>query len=270
MGTLRKFRLGIVVLVVCVLGAPPGPSGAAADVTITWSTQQRVLGDGRTYFVRAPACAPADSPGCVEYLERPRPLMIHLHAANAREDVDAATLWLASASSWAAGVIVAFGVSKDGTRRWDGGICCTAATVDDVGYLETVVAHVSSRWRVDSGRIGLSGVSNGAVLALRAICERPDLFAVAVALAGTYGGPCDDGPVRIGQWHGALDATVPLDGGTVFVQGASRTFPPVTAVAAKLVHGSRYELRVRPGAGHALPWGDYRAAIRWLVGHFPA
>lgn len=267
MGTLRTVLLGIVgvLLTLGVAAVPPAVPVSGDGVTIAWTIRERTMGDGRSYFVRAPDCWPRAAPECVAYLGRERPVVVFFHGARAAEDLAAATPWLSSAQSWSPETIFVFAVSKDGSGIWDGGWCCTPAPVDDVGYLARVVGNLALRWTVDRDRVGVSGLSNGAMIALRAACERPDLIAAAVAMAGTYDGPCSSAPLRIGQWHGAQDRSIPLEGGTYTVRGQTRTLPPVTALSERMAPRSLYELRIDPAQAHSITWADYREATLWLV-----
>ncbi|RHW26737.1 hypothetical protein D0Z08_13365 [Nocardioides immobilis] len=226
---------------------------------------ERILPDGRTYFVRLPNCTPVDAPECTEILGRSRPVILFLHSAGAAEDATKADSWLTTLQRAAGNTILVFGVSKDSTRRWNGGLCCTTSAVDDVGYLTAIVDDLSDSWPINKARVGLLGHSNGGMLALRAICERPDAFAAVAALAATYGGPCDKAKTRIAQWHGAFDAKIPLDGGVVSLLGTTITFPPVAELTQRTAPGSYFMLRVTAGGGHALSSVEYRQAVAWLL-----
>lgn len=266
--TLRSRRLALIVLLAVTGASAPLPASTAVDesIAVTWVIRERTMADGRTFFVRVPTCSAKDD-GCAEYLARPRALVVFLHAANGVEDRAIATSWLTALHAIDRETIFAFGVSKDGTRRWDAGLCCTTQPVDDVDYLGRLVTELAADWSVDRDRVGAMGLSNGGMLALRVACERPELYTTAVALAGVYDGACDTGQVRIGQWHGAVDPTVPLNGGSVTVLGVRRTLPPVAAIARRMKAGSVFELRVIPGRGHAMSWSEYREATQWLLAH---
>jgi poly(3-hydroxybutyrate) depolymerase len=273
MVVLRVVRLAVI-LVVALAGSlwsllltPPAPAEQA--VTISWTTKERALSDGRAFFVRVPTCSPYRSPGCRQFRSKDRAVVIFLHGANAAEDPQTATGWLGGLHALSRDTIFAFGVSKDGTRRWDAGFCCTDNPVDDVGYLARVVNNIAGRWSVDRRRVGAMGLSNGGMLALRAICERPGTFAAAAALAATYDHSCDAGRVRVGQWHGGRDTTVPLNGGTARVGDTERTLPPVASLAQRMAPGSSFELHVLPNRAHAMAWTQFRQATRWLVAHLP-
>jgi poly(3-hydroxybutyrate) depolymerase len=213
----RTLRLGAVLLLTAAMSLsalPPPAPATASGATVTWPAKKRTLADGRTYFVRAPVCRPAGSAYCKDFLDRRRPVVFFLHGATGAEDRETAAGWLGGLHSLSPDTIFVFGVTEDGSQRWDAGFCCTSEPVDDLGYLARVVKHVSRTSKVDQGRVGAMGLSNGGMLALRAACQRPDLIATVAALAATFDGPCDTGRIRVGQWHGADDTTVPLNGGT--------------------------------------------------------
>lgn len=260
-------RVGLVALLMWVVGtgAIPASSGVEGEVTITWSNVERTLPDGRTYFARLPECVPADAAECVDFLARARSVVFFMHGAGGAEDAATASYWLSSLHSLGPDAIFVFGVSKDGVRRWDAGLCCTVEPIDDVGYLTQVVDDIAASWSVDRARVGVEGLSNGGMLGLRAICERPDAFMAVAAVSATYDGPCDTARVRVGQWHGAADAAVPLNGGIVYVAGTRRTFPPVASLAQRMAAGSLFMLRVIPGRGHHMTWAEYRQATIWLL-----
>src|SRR3954454_2214871 len=136
----------------------------------------------------------------------------------------------------AAGAVVVY---PDGLgHSWDAGTCCGYAVrhhVDDVRFLVRVVADVSRRLPIDRSRIAVTGFSNGALMSYRLVCERPDLFHVAVAVAGDVVGPrCNPAqPVTVVHVHGGRDALIPLSG--VASSALDRDgFPPAAASIERL------------------------------------
>jgi len=97
-------------------------------------------------------------------------------------------------------------------RTWNAGDCCGRAAderVDDMAYVAAVIADLSKRYAVDRSRVYATGHSNGAMLAWRLACERPDLVA---AIAPNSGAArlellnCVKGPpVPALQFHGTAD-----------------------------------------------------------------
>lgn len=98
------------------------------------------------------------------------------------------------------------------TRAWNAGPCCGGASGDDVAYLRRVVAAVEGRIPVDRSRVYVLGLSNGGMMATRAICDAPDLFAAAGTVAGPYLGQQCARPVWL-HLHGGSDPIVPYTGG---------------------------------------------------------
>lgn len=98
------------------------------------------------------------------------------------------------------------------TRAWNAGFCCSGAAGDDVAYLRHVVAAATRATRVDLRRVYVVGLSNGGMMATRAICEAPDLFAAAGSVAGPYLGSRCSRPVWL-HLHGGNDPVVPYGGG---------------------------------------------------------
>jgi poly(3-hydroxybutyrate) depolymerase len=98
-------------------------------------------------------------------------------------------------------------------RAWDAGtICCGGSTTDDVAYLKHVVTAVAAKTKIDLHRVYVIGLSNGGMMALKAICDAPDVFAAAGSVAGPYLATTCARPVWI-HLHGAHDPVVPYLGG---------------------------------------------------------
>jgi polyhydroxybutyrate depolymerase len=121
---------------------------------------------------------------------------------------------------------------------WNAGNCCGTAhaqRVDDVGFLVHLIHLVQQLRPIDIDRVYLAGFSNGGMMALKALCDRPDVFAGAVSVAGSLQTSCAGRrPVNAMLIHGQRDTTVPYDGErhSKFLQ------VPVTSVptsAARLV-----------------------------------
>jgi poly(3-hydroxybutyrate) depolymerase len=238
----------------------PGPAGVAgrAGSAAGASRVRVVLPSGRTYLEHPPPVrvGARTRPG----RRRPpallrRPLVVALHGWRNRPAALAASSGLAAFAD-AHGVLLAYGVGLGGS--WNAGSCCgpAAATgVDDVAYLADVVAAVTARHLVDRRRVYVLGFSNGGMMAERAACERPDLFAAAGSVAGPLLVDCASPlPVRFAHIHGLADTTVPYLGG--FLAGAHLELPSTAALpglVAGQVPGSTVELVPVAGMGHRWP-----------------
>ena len=102
--------------------------------------------------------------------------------------------------------------------QWAGGACCGWAyehQVDDVGFVLTVIDEVSKAYSVDSQRVYVTGMSNGAMLAYRIACEQTDQVAAVAVVAspGIPDGCAPTRPVAVMHIHGTADPCVPYDGG---------------------------------------------------------
>jgi len=100
-------------------------------------------------------------------------------------------------------------LDKDGITHWN--FNPSADTVDDIGFLDSLIENVSSRFSIDQKRIYSTGFSQGAFMSFYLAChlERKiaGIGAVSGSLIDTAG--CFDGfPVPIMQIHGTNDNVV--------------------------------------------------------------
>ncbi len=176
------------------------------------------------------------------------------------------------------GFLVAY---PDGWRRaWNtaGGCCGEPARqgIDDVGFLEAVVARVRASQDVDPARIYLTGMSNGAMMAYTMAC-RSRTFAAVAPVAGTQLVSCPQAaPVSVLHVHGLDDTRVRFDGGrgegVAHVDGPPveqvvdgwravdrcstpevTSEPPVHTSASSCADGRAVTLVTIDGAGHQWP-----------------
>jgi len=118
-------------------------------------------------------------------------------------------------------------VAPDGTREEEGrqapfwnasSACCNfqGSTVDDVGYLKSLIDEISSRWTVDPDRIYLVGHSNGGFMSYRMAYEHPGTVAAIASLAGATERAertAPEAPVHVLQIHGTDDQVIEYGGG---------------------------------------------------------
>ena len=145
-----------------------------------------------------------------------------------------------------------------GRRAWNAGICCALALRNDVGYLVDVVNAVSQAVPVDATRVYVVGFSNGGMMALRAICSAPDVFAAAGSVSGPFLGTSCARPI----WRhiaAAADPIVPVFGGispAVPELGTVRdwcgcTWPATITEQAR--YGAFASVYISPTGGHTWP-----------------
>lgn len=100
---------------------------------------------------------------------------------------------------------------------WNGGGCCGEAGqtgVDDVGFVEDVLAELETMVCVDRKRIYATGMSNGGFMSHRLACELSERLAAIAPVAGlNAASPC--APARaipVLQIHGTGDTVVSYSG----------------------------------------------------------
>jgi polyhydroxybutyrate depolymerase len=158
-------------------------------------------------------------------------------------------------------------VYPDGSSgSWNAGLCCAPANDpvrylpgpgsrvggrDDVAFLDRVIADVRARYRVRY--VWLAGYSNGGMMAERLVATKPWLSGRLAVWASAPEMPFP------GAWtgrawlgHGALDTTVPWQGGLVTLAGRQVLIRPGQATPRYLL-GARLSAHVYPGVGHAPP-----------------
>lgn len=105
---------------------------------------------------------------------------------------------------------------------------------DDVGFLRGLIGQLAAEGRIDPERVFVAGVSNGGGMALRLICEAPELIAGAAVAIMTFpeGVTCHTRrPVPLLYLLSDADPLVPFGGGPV-VLGASDRGRVLSAEAA--------------------------------------
>jgi polyhydroxybutyrate depolymerase len=114
-------------------------------------------------------------------------------------------------------------VDGSGNHFWNAtDACCNlgGSTVDDVGYLSSIIDEVEAKFSVDPKRIYLVGHSNGGFMAYRMACDRSDRIAAIVSLAGATFADTSrctpSSPVSVVQIHGSADTTIDVNGGALY------------------------------------------------------
>jgi polyhydroxybutyrate depolymerase len=196
----------------------PAPTPAAFPVgssvhTLTFDGQQR---EYRVYVPRSLTDASAS-------------LVVMMHGGfGSAEQAELSYGWDRQAET--SGLVMAYPEGLG--RSWNGGGCCGPAMkrdVDDVGFIEAMVAEIGSGLDIDPQRVFATGMSNGGIMSYRLACES-DLFAAIAPVSATMLVDCDaPGPVSVLHIHGGVDGSVPPDGsvggGTQNIDG-----PPIADV----------------------------------------
>ena len=151
----------------------------------------------------------------------PTPLVVLLHGYTATAATQDAYFHLSALAQQRSFLLALPDGTIDGSGQhfWNATDACCAfgATVDDVAYLTAVIHDMQARFSVDPKRIFLVGHSNGAFMSHRMACDRSELIAGIVSLAGAVWADtarCNPvGPVNVLQVHGTLDAVIAYNGG---------------------------------------------------------
>lgn len=117
-------------------------------------------------------------------------------------------------------------------RTWNaGGDAQYAARqkIDDIGFLEQVMFRLRHEFQLNTDRVYLVGMSNGAALAYRAAVEIPHRVAAVAAIGGCLSSeiPNPTRPVPVIHFHGTEDTFVPYLGG----MGRSLSRTPMHSVS---------------------------------------
>lgn len=185
-------------------------------------------------------------------------------------------------------------------RAWNAGSCCgmpARQNIDDVGFVTAMVSDIEQGMPIDTTRVYATGMSNGAMMALRLGCQS-NVFAAIAPVAGTLLTGCDGAtPTSVLQIHGTADDRVPYDGGpgkALTASGApnvdgpsaqsvnamwraidncgqpgSTTNGSVTTQTAECPDGRTVELISVAGAGHQWP-GGVPNPLAQRLGNLPA
>ena len=182
-------------------------------------------------------------------------------------------------------------------NSWNMGPCCPPANllgIDDLGFLDRVVAEVGARPDADTGRRYITGFSNGAIMAYSEVCARPGVWSALAPMSGSnLSGCAPSEPISLLHQHGDLDPVVPYDGQPALGQlltSADLPSVPQSVAAWAVADGcptpprvlkepsgvermtwspcsgaTRVELVRVPGIGHAWPvLGEYDGLERML------
>ena len=225
-----RWRLAFIVGLVAVLGAGVGlylRNSSTSEVSETdaasthrtnpsnATTPDFVVGGSLPVTVRVPAHYDPTVAA---------PLLILLHGAAVSGAQEEAYMQLAPVAS-AKGMLY---LVPDGHTVQIGGLlwnatdaCCDLSHtgVDDAGYLDSLIAEISAKVKVDPKRIYFVGHSNGGFMSYRMACDHAGEVAAIVSLAGaTFATPsacAPSEPVSVLEIHGTNDATISYTGGSI-------------------------------------------------------
>ncbi len=179
----------------------------------------------RTYYLHVPAG-----------LDRPSGLVLNLHGAGGNGGAQAAATGYNGVAD-AHGFVVAYPDGID--LSWADGRGASVPDrqgVDDVGFLSALAGRLMEEYAIQPGRVFATGMSAGAFMVNRLACERADLVAAIVPVAGTLGSAfaCNPAqPVSVLQMHGTTDPVVPFGGGLMVGRGGLSDIVSAPALAQR-------------------------------------
>ena len=164
-----------------------------------------VNGVRRSYLLHLP---PAHRPG------EPLPLLLVFHGGGGTASNIAEHTGLTPAAT-ARGYAVVY---PDGVNGyWSDGRAARAAA-DDVGFVRLLLDSLRRELPVDPRRIFVTGISNGAGMAFRLVCDLPGTFAAIAPVAGALPADLEQrcaaaAPVSVLMFQGTGDRLMPYAGG---------------------------------------------------------
>jgi phospholipase/carboxylesterase len=211
------------------LAARPGPPDDVVESGL-YQLELDVVRDGALYIPDA---------------DGPRPLMVVLHGATMHSAQMVRPLLSVADDT---GVILLVPDSR--AQTWD---VIAGGYGPDIEFIDRALELAFSKCRVDTNRIGVGGVSDGASYALSVGIGNGDLFSHVVAFSPGFIMPLEVvGQPRVFVSHGVHDRILPIDMcGRPIVAG---------------LQGAGYDVDYREfDGGHEMPEPIIRAAFDWFV-----
>jgi polyhydroxybutyrate depolymerase len=206
--------------------SPPRPAKASAAMVSVMTLKQGDT-DRHVTILTPPDVAPGE--------RLPLVILLHGHAGNAGSIV--------ADGEWQPHIIsdrFVLAAPEGISQSWNAGGCCRLATtlgVQDVAWLDAIVADLSARPTVDPSRVFMVGMSNGGMMTYRYLCGHADRLTAAVSVEGTDVAGCTPSrALPLLHIAGTADRVVPYDGGrsTAGAVLASGAFPAVEPSVANI------------------------------------
>lgn len=172
--------------------------------------------------------------------DKPLPLVVVLHGAfNTARQTEKETGFSARADEEKFIVVYPEGIGIFGfLQHWNAGHCCGKAAqdnIDDLTFIDAVIAKTNSLLPIDPDRIYMAGMSNGGMLTYRYAAERGHKLAAIAAVATPIGSrenmktpnwtiPDAVLPLPVIAFHGTGDKHVPIEGGVSPLKKGPRSY----------------------------------------------
>jgi polyhydroxybutyrate depolymerase len=192
--------------------------------------------------------------------QQPVPLVLVLHGGGGNgQRVAALTQFSAVANQQ--GFVVAYPDGING--HWNDGrkvqnFRAQRENIDDVEFIRALISRLVQQLNLDSTRVYVTGMSNGAMMCYRLGCELPDKLAAIAPVCGAapedLPDSCPDGsPIPVLATNGTRDPFVPWQGGGV---GLLTKRGRVLSVPASIQFWVKRNLSVAPAVITELPDKD--------------
>jgi polyhydroxybutyrate depolymerase len=208
---IASMLMGALILIACSRAgrrevfSEPLPTIENTTAPSTGDTVEQLVADGqeRQYRLHIP---PQYEPGM------PVPLIINLHGynSNAEQQENVSQMSVKADES---GFIVVYPEGSGNPQSWKFG--SGAESQADVNFIRDLIQHLSNQFNIDPQRIYTTGISNGAEMSYRLVCELGDVIAAFASVAGGYPPFRDCSPSRaipVVAFHGTDDKLLPYNG----------------------------------------------------------
>lgn len=152
---------------------------------------------------------------------RPTPLVFNLHGYTSNNEAQEAYGDFRPVADTANFIIVhPQGLNDDvGNPHWN---TFGTSSVDDVGFLSSLIDTVYANYNIDGNRIYSTGMSNGGFMSYKLSCLLSGRIAAIASVTGTmtfaeFDACITNHPMPVMHIHGTADATVPYDGNLFFM-----------------------------------------------------
>ncbi len=157
-----------------------------------------------------------------------------------------------------------FGFMKD-KKTWNAGRCCGQAVTqnsDDVLFIKKLIEDVHARYQIDTRRVYVTGISNGAMMAYRLACDIPEKIAAIVPVSGTLAVDSCDGAkdIPVLHIHGDQDQNVPFSGGKGEDSVAGVSHRSVPETIALITRSRRCAAPEQKNVENAIQISSYRCS----------
>ncbi|HEV7147215.1 MAG TPA: PHB depolymerase family esterase [Pedococcus sp.] len=129
----------------------------------------------------------------------------------------------------AAGILAVLPQGAGPAKSWN---FSGTTAYDDLAFLAALVSRLTATECADPGRVVISGISDGGVMAAFAACALPGRFRAVATVAASTDPRVGCRPLRILAVHGDADPVDPYGGGPDGRPGYPATPPALTAIAA--------------------------------------